>query len=193
MMERSIVRKQKRAAILDAAARRIARDGYHGMSMRDLARATGRGLASLYTHFDSKTDLLFALQSESFQAIVEGAARAVEGARDPNDRLYAFVLHHLHYFAARPGVLRALVQEAGALPAAQRAAVRSLKEEYFALARSVVSDVAASGTNGEEIERTTYCLFGMLNWVYGWYDSRRHGPPEALARTIHRIATRGAS
>ena len=32
--------------ILAAAARAFAEHGYHGMSMRDLAKATGRGLAS---------------------------------------------------------------------------------------------------------------------------------------------------
>ena len=32
----------------------------------------------------------------------------------------------------------------------------------------------------------------MLNWIYGWYEPTRHGSPEALARTFHRIALCGA-
>ena len=44
--------------ILTAAARAFAEHGYHGMSMRDLARATGRAPATLYNYFDSKEELL---------------------------------------------------------------------------------------------------------------------------------------
>jgi AcrR family transcriptional regulator len=40
--------------ILTAAAHLLAARGYHGMSMRDLARATGMSLANLYNYFHSK-------------------------------------------------------------------------------------------------------------------------------------------
>jgi hypothetical protein len=50
----------------------------------------------------------------------------------------------------------------------------------------------AAGSGDEELERATYALFGMLNWVYGWYEPRRHGPPEVLADTFHRITLCGA-
>jgi hypothetical protein len=31
----------------------------------------------------------------------------------------------------------------------------------------------------------------MLNWIYGWYESPRHGTPEELAQSIFRIALSG--
>jgi hypothetical protein len=31
----------------------------------------------------------------------------------------------------------------------------------------------------------------MLNWIYGWYEPTRHGPPEQLARTIQHLALHG--
>lgn len=185
-----------RSAILSAAARAIARDGYHGMSMRDLARATGLGLASSYAHFASKEDILFALQSDAFDALIEGARRAIAAEDAPSDRLHAFILSHLRFFAAHPDLLRVLVQEAGALPAKKRAAIRERKERYFALARDVLEEaIEREGRHGdaEELERATYALFGMLNWVYGWYEPRRHGSPEVLAATFHRITLRGAT
>jgi AcrR family transcriptional regulator len=195
-------RSRGRSAILSAAAHAIARDGYHGMSMRDLAKATGRGLGSSYAHFASKEDILYALQSEAFDALIEEAERAIAGNEDPSRRLHAFILNHLRYFAAHPDLMRVLVTEAGALPAKKRVAIRERKERYFALARGVLEVVIEFGCGRggarpesrgeEELERATYALFGMLNWVYGWYEPRRHGPPEALAATFHRITLCGA-
>jgi len=193
---------RSRAAILAAAARAIAREGYHGMSMRDLSRATGRGLASFYVHFSSKEDILFALQSETFDALIASGERAIALEEDPAARLHAFILNHVRFFAAHPDVMRALVQQAGALPTEKRALIRERKERYFAAARDLVAVIVQLGCGRSgarsraahdeaELERATYALFGMLNWIYGWYEPRRHGPPETLARTLHRIALCG--
>jgi len=202
MTARARSHHRKRAAILAAAAHAIARDGYHGMSMRDLSRATGSGLASFYVHFASKEDILFALQSEAFDALIESAQRAIAPESDAQRRLFAFILNHVRFFASHPDLMRALVQEAGALPADKRAAVRERKERYFAIASRLLEVIVefgcghagarSSGDHDEaELERATYALFGMLNWIYGWYDPKRHGPPERLARTFQRIVLCG--
>ena len=187
------------AELLAAAAALLAKR--HDVSMRDLARATGQSLANLYNYFPSKGDLLFALQRRAFEALLTAAGEAT-GAGVPEARLYAFIHNHVRYFTAHPDVMRVLVHEAGALPAAQRPAVRELKERYFALGRDLVRAVleegcahpaaAAAGTVDDlELERATYSLFGMLNWVYAWYDEARHGGPTEVARTIHGLALCG--
>src|SRR5208282_2334704 len=80
-----------RETVLAAAAGEIARYGFHGMSMRALARATDMGLSSFYTHFRSKEEILFALHMEAFDALIAGAERAIAPACDPIERLHAFV------------------------------------------------------------------------------------------------------
>jgi AcrR family transcriptional regulator len=190
-----------RARLLDAATRAIAREGYHGTSMRDLARATGRAPSSAYAHFRSKEEILFEIQSDAFVTLIDGAEQAVERETDPSRRLYAFILNHVAFFDAHPDLMRVLVHEAGALPPAHRSTIRALKERYFGLARGAIHLVLEFGRGAQrvdaaddvELERATYAFFGMLNWMYGWYDPKRHGPPEALARTIHSMAMRGAS
>src|SRR6185436_13292876 len=75
-----------------------------------------------------------------------------------------------------------------------RRAIRALKERYFAIGRERVAAVAPRGRGREreaELDRVTFSLFGMLNWVYAWYDPARHGAPHAVARTIHRVALDG--
>ena len=193
-----------RERILHAAAGAIAAHGFHGMSMRELARAAGMGLSNLYNYFSSKEEILFALQREAFEVLVTSAEEALRrmeseagpGGATPDARLYVLVSHHVRYVAENPAVMRVLVHEAATLPAPRRRAVRRLKERYFRLARGIVEALmgpafTGSGADPAELDRITYNLFGMLNWIYGWYDPALHGPPEELARTIHRIALCG--
>jgi AcrR family transcriptional regulator len=199
-----------RADILEAAARIFARHGYNGTSMRELARATGRGLSSFYNYFPSKDAALFALQLGAFDMLNASAAAAVATSRTPDAQLYAFILNHVRYLTSHFEVMRVLVHEAKELPTRQRRQVRMLKEQYYRTAEQVVrrlmkerTPAAATGNGGSrvngsrraeqraELERTTYAMFGMLNWIYGWYDPSRHGSAVDLARSIHRTALSG--
>ncbi|MBI5494541.1 MAG: TetR/AcrR family transcriptional regulator [Deltaproteobacteria bacterium] len=188
-------RAQTRVEILEAAAEAIARRGFWGMSMRDLAKHMGRGLASFYNYFSSKEDVLFALQQGAFEALIARAEQGVAAVPSPAGRLHALILNHVQYVAEHPYVMRVLVHEAGALPPARRRAVRVLKEKYFDIGLGIVRDILheAAGTPPPalEIERAAYSVFGMINWVWGWYEPDRHGSAEDVARTISRVALSG--
>lgn len=184
-----------RVEILAAAAKAFAEHGYHGMSMRDLAKATNRSPATLYNYVDSKEDLLYLIQRDAFEELVASARAALEGVPESTQRLRLFVDGHVRFFADRPHLMRVLIHEAAALPPARRTEVRERKEAYFRIARDVLQSVMRERSDAEpdpvEIERNTYCLFGMLNWTYGWYEPERHGTAEDLARTIEHAALAG--
>ncbi|MCX7168786.1 MAG: TetR/AcrR family transcriptional regulator [Proteobacteria bacterium] len=199
---RRLRREAQRGEILEAAAAAIAEHGFHGMSMRGLARATGKGLASFYNYFASKEDLLFSLQTEAFETMTNSVKASLEEVEEPVERLYIFMLNYLCYAAEHKSVIRVLVHEASALPAGRRKTVRLLKEGYFNICRDIVADILTAGchTPGAEgatsldpaeVERVTYSVFGMLNWSYGWYDPKQHGTPQDVARTIHALAVCG--
>jgi AcrR family transcriptional regulator len=199
---KQIRHEAQRLEILKAAASAIAEHGFHGMTMRGLARATDRGLASFYDYFSSKEDLLFSLQTDAFETMTRSASAALEDVEQPVDRLYIFVLNHLRYSAEHKSEMRVLVHEASALPAGRRKTVRLLKEGYFNICRDIVASILVSGCNSPdaggverldhaEVERITYSVFGMLNWSYGWYDPRQHGSPQDVAQTIHALAVCG--
>jgi len=191
--------EQKRNAILEAAARAIAERGFHGMSMRDLAKETGQALASFYNYFRSKDEVIFHIQAGAFRTMIEAAEDALRGLTSPRDRLFAFIYQHVRFVAEHPEVMRVLVHEAGALAPGRRNQVRALKERYYGLGRGIVGDLFREGRGAEgdgpegqmELERITYGVFGMLNWLYGWYEPSRHGPPREVARSLHALALRG--
>ena len=184
-----------RREILELAADAIARRGFHGMSMRDLARAAGRSPARFYNHFGSKEEVLFRLQEGAFRALIAAAEGASNAAgREPAARLYGFVLSHVRYVHLHPTVMRVLVHEAAGLSPERRATVRELKEAYFERARALLNAVlVVEGVpvGALELERATYGLFGMLNWLYAWSLPSRHGPPHEVARSILSMALGG--
>ncbi len=202
-MSRTDPRRQQelRAKILQAAAALIATEGYHGMTMRNLAQAAGTSLANVYNYFAAKEDILFALQREAFEALIAAAGDALDGVGDAAGRLYGFIHHHVRYCAEHPDVMHVLVHEAASLPPGERRIVRQTKERYFEIGRGIVRQLIADGDGSArpgnpspgdaELDRLTYSLFGMLNWIYGWYRPEAHGDPRQLARTIHGIATGG--
>ena len=195
-------REIQRQKVLAAAARFIAQHGYHGMTMRGLAKATGRSLASAYNYFSSKEEILFTLQKEAFQNLISTTEHSLDRVESANEQLGIVILNHLTYFDQHTDAMRVLVHEAGSLPAKQRGQIRDLKTRYFDLACQVTSRVINQGcgqlgSTGKppkdiEVERLTYCLFGMLNWSYGWYQPERHGDLPELARTVHRLFLCGA-
>ena len=70
-----------------------------------------------------------------------------------------------------------------------------LKERYYDLCRGIVAALCReTGPRGRgELERITYGCFGMINWVYGWYQPKRHGTPGEVARSLHRLTLSGLS
>ena len=197
-------RERAREQILEAAATAMATRGYHGMSMRELARVTGRSLGNFYNYFSSKDDLLFALNTRAFAVLMDTQKQALASTDDPIAQLYLFIANHVGYFLQHTDVMRVLIHEASTLGPAQRREVRAIKDRYYRMAHTIVGHILAdqaereatdgaevNGVDASEVERATYCVFGMMNWVYAWYEPQRHGEPPEVAHTIHQMAIRG--
>jgi AcrR family transcriptional regulator len=72
-----------RARILAAAERLFAEDGYAGVSMPAIARASGITAGAIYKHFDSKEDLFFEVVQRAVQAVRTNVDRGADGADLP--------------------------------------------------------------------------------------------------------------
>src|SRR2546426_11208750 len=92
-MAATIVATPERAAaaerILRAAMALFRERGYHGSSMRTLARGLRMEAASLYYHFASKQEILFAILDRTLDDLLAGVGRAVAAVEGPEARLRA--------------------------------------------------------------------------------------------------------
>jgi AcrR family transcriptional regulator len=132
-------------AILRAAAALIAERGYHGASMRDIARAVGLQMASLYHHFGSKQELLVLVMREAMHDLTSCVESAVEAAgADPGDRLAAAIRAHVRFHTERRPEVIVADAELRALEPAGRAEIVALRDRHQALFRAPLEELGVA-------------------------------------------------
>jgi len=163
---------QKLELILRTSARIFAEKSYHSTSMRDISRATGVSLAGLYHYCKSKEELLFLIQDHCFGRVLERFEQRIQGTQDPLEKLRVFIDNHLSFFAANMAEMKVLSHEAESLAGEMHKHVSGKKEKYARLARRILREMQESEPAKARIDLTvaTYGLFGMMNWIYNWYD-----------------------
>jgi AcrR family transcriptional regulator len=163
---------QKLEFILRTAARIFAEKSYHSTSMRDISRATNISLAGLYHYCKSKEELLFLIQDNCFGRVLERLEERLLEVEDPIVSLGIFIENHLSFFAANMSEMKVLSHEAESLGGELYTHVSTRKDKYTRLARKILQEVQTSRQNKQPVDLTvaTYALFGMMNWIYNWYD-----------------------
>ena len=149
-------------------------------------------LAGIYYYCKGKDDLLFQIQKACFERVTEGASCVVRSASGPEEKLAAFIRHHIEYFVAHMSEMKVLAHEAESLSGEMLAEITQLKRVYVDLLVELLA--AVDGTNGAERQRrqvAAYTLFGMMNWIYTWYRPDGTIGADALADTITRLFLNG--
>jgi TetR/AcrR family transcriptional regulator, cholesterol catabolism regulator len=197
---------QKLEHILRTSARIFAEKSYHSTSMRDISRATGVSLAGLYHYCKSKEELLFLIQDHCFGRVSESLAQRIRDIDDPFEKLRIFIDNHLSFFAANMAEMKVLSHEAESLAGDMHKHVSSRKEKYAKLARKILREIQtvsearplgratgpATRANGQvDLTIATYALFGMMNWIYNWYDPRGKLSVNQLVDNITRLFLNG--
>jgi AcrR family transcriptional regulator len=185
---------QKLEFILRHAARIFAEKSYHSTTMRDISRATGVSLAGLYHYCKSKEELLFLIQDNCFGRVIERLESRLSDISDPVQKLRVFIDNHLAFFAANMAEMKVLSHEAESLAGDLRVRVSGKKEKYTRRARKILSEVQQTRPAGEkQIDLTvaTYALFGMMNWIYNWYNPKGKLAVAELVDNVTRLYLTG--
>jgi len=183
---------QKLEHILRTSAGIFAEKSYHSTSMRDIARATGVSLAGLYHYCKSKEELLFLIQDHCFGRVLERFEERIEGVADPLTKLHIFVDNHLSFFAANMAEMKVLSHEAESLEGDMHRHVSTKKERYARRARKILREIQDErGQQPVDATVATYALFGMMNWIYNWYDPRGKLSVKQLVDNITRLFLNG--
>ncbi|HEX7333566.1 MAG TPA: TetR/AcrR family transcriptional regulator [Pyrinomonadaceae bacterium] len=186
---------QKLEFILRTAARIFAEKSYHSTSMRDISRATNVSLAGLYHYCRSKEELLFLIQDNCFGRVLERLEKQLQEVDDPIAKLGIFIENHLSFFAANMAEMKVLSHEAESLRGDLHAHVSTRKDNYTRLARKILQEVQESTKKQQPVDLTvaTYALFGMMNWIYNWYDPQGKLKVHDLAQHLTQLFLDGFS
>ncbi len=173
----------------------MAKRGFHGTSMRELAQETGRSLAGLYHYFRSKEDLLFLINIHGFTTLNDAWETLQAGFDRPREKLYAFVHLHVSYFSEHVNEMRVMMWGTQALRLEKATIIQKLKDRHTDAARQIIRAIREAESNREiddaQVARETYLLFGMMNWMPSWYTPREHGTVGQLIDDIYRTLLSG--
>lgn len=183
--------------ILMKSCKLMAKQGFHGTSMRDLAQETGRSLSGLYHYFRNKEDLLFLINLYGFTTLNETWRRLADTIERPHERLYAFIFLHVTYFIEHMYEMRVMIWGTQALNLEKVRQIQKLKDRYADAADQIVREIHDADEDGvaddKKVSRETYLLFGMMNWMYSWYSPGTHGIAGELIDDIYRTFLTGIS
>jgi AcrR family transcriptional regulator len=180
-------------AALTAAAREIfAERGYHGASVRDVAKRAGLSLSALYHWYAGKQELLAAVLEESVNDYFRTCDVALRAAEDdPASRLTAIVRATVDYRIRRRVESTIAAQEFRNLepPHAQRHV--KLRESASRLFQDIVDDGVRAGVfHCEYPEDARRAIQAACNAIAQWYRPDGDVHPAELADRYVAIALR---
>jgi AcrR family transcriptional regulator len=174
-------------AILRAAATLIAQRGYHGASMRDIARAVGLQMASLYHHFGSKQELLVLIMREAMRDLTSAVSDAVAAASDdPRDQLAAAIRAHVRVHTERRPEVIVADSELRSLEPAGRVEIIALRDRHQAIFRQPIEALGAADPGIVTTAVVTMCTDVAL-----WFRSDGPLDGDGVADTFIRLVLDG--
>jgi TetR/AcrR family transcriptional regulator, cholesterol catabolism regulator len=177
--------------ILEHATEVFCEKGYAGASMRDVSRATGMSLAGMYHYFGSKDRLLYLIQKHTFSTILSRLQDRLSRSPDAEQGIRAFIDNHLEYFLEHQQAMKVLSHEDDVLGGEYGREIARVKREYYQTCRELLDRYKKQ--KGIEFDSRTavLSLFGMMNWIYTWYNPRLDGKADRLAQDMSNIFFKG--
>ncbi len=171
-----------RRTIITEAARLFAKLGYDGVSMRDIARASGIRASSAYHHFESKEALFLAVHEAGIGGIFQAVEAAIAEVDDPWDRLEAAAVAHCEALLGASDFAAVATPYFPAALENVRVELRRQRDAYERVIEKLVEALPLPAGIDRKIFRLH--LLGALNWVPTWYRARGASTPGEIGRQL---------
>lgn len=164
----------QRSAILEAAARLFAQNGFRGASMAELARACGVSKPLLYHYYRDKEHLLFDI-ADSYMGRLMAIVAEVHTHRLPRqEHLRALVGRFMREYEHSQAQHVVLVQDVKFLSESRRAQVLGKQRQVVEAFAQAIAALKPRFRRKTLRVPLAMILFGMINWTFTWL--RADGP-----------------
>src|SRR5436305_3930456 len=180
----------RRTELTRAAARLFAEKGYHGTSIGDLAQALGVQKGSVYSHIESKADLLWEVAREGAEAF-QAALDAVPEEGPIVERIRAALRAHLRVVAEQLDIATVFVREWRYLEGERRDLFVGERRRYEERFRALFREGRERGELRTDLDDATAALLALsaANWAYTWL--RAETDPDELADRFYGLLVDG--
>ncbi len=172
----------KRRAILDAAVRVFARQGFHTCRVSDIADEAGVAYGLVYHYFTSKEQILDTLFLDRWDVMLAAIAQADASQCSPREKLYAIAAFIVDSYGHDPELMKVIIVEVTrAANTFARTHMDKIRDAYAQIA-AIVARAQQDGTFRAEItpEFAALAFYGSIEQVLtAWiFDSTEVGGRE---------------
>ena len=186
----------KRAAILRAAIRVFAHNGYFNSKVADIAREAGVADGTVYLYFKSKEEILHSIFDHSMEEAIADGRKQLEGISDASEKLRRIALLHLERLGAdRDLAVVFQVELRGSTKFMEEFSAAGFAE-YLSLIRSTIEEGQRAGVFRSQLNAKLLAkiLFGALDeMATNWILSKRRYKLAPMADQVLDIFLNGVS
>lgn len=172
--------EERRAGIVEHAARLFAERGFLGASIADLAEACEISKSLIYHYYDSKEDILFDVMHSHVRALLDSAEEISARSIAPAEKLRELTLAFVRLYVGAAARQRVLLNEIERLSKEQRMVVIGIQRRLIAIVEDLLGELR-SDLAGEMKPPAAMLWFGMINWMHTWLDPRGRVAPARIA------------
>jgi TetR/AcrR family fatty acid metabolism transcriptional regulator len=187
----------KREAILRAATRVFARNGYFNSKVADIAREAGVADGTVYLYFKSKEEILHSVFDRGMDEAIEEGRRLLSEVTDPREKLRRIAHLHLERVSAdRDLAVVFQVELRGSTKFMEEFSAAGGFAEYLGIIRDTFAEGQRAGLFRKEMNAklVSKILFGALDeMATNWILSKRRYKLAPLADEVMDIFLNGVS
>jgi len=185
---------RNRQDVVRAAGRLFAARGFHGTSMRDLGEELGLLGSSLYSHVESKEQLLVEVVQQGAALFQAHADAVAGGAMSPADKVAALIRGHVDIISTHQDQSATFLNEARFLPAEAREPIVAMRDRYEATFREVIAEgIAAGAFRPQNPALASIMVLSVLNAMTRWYRPGGSRSAEEIAAAMTDFVIEGLS
>jgi len=162
--------------------------GYVNATLKDVARAAGISKGGIYHYFTTKEELLFVILYRYMDRTLQELKDKLKATSNSRQKIRIFIEHHISHYRDNLPESRLILHESQNLPSGYWEIIKSKQKEYLGILSSHITNLVEDCENGSpKTNVISYCLMGMCNWPYTWFDPKGKVTPSELAQQIYAI------
>lgn len=193
--QRAVV-TDKREAILRAATKVFASQGYFNSKVSDIASEAGIADGTVYLYFKSKDEILHSIFDRAMVEFISEGRKELAKLKTATDKLTRIAELHLGRLGAdRDMAIVFQVELRGSTKHMEEFSAAGFAE-YLDIIRETIADGQANGEIRSDIKPIVCAkiIYGSLDeMVTNWVLSKRHYPLEPMAKEVMKVFLQGVS